>query len=123
MIKTYKDLIVWQKSINLSVKIYKTLTLFPKEELFGLSSQMKRSVVSISSNIAEGRHRNTRKEFVQFLKIAMGSSAELQSQLEISKRLSFISELDYNEYDKTLNEIMRMLNAMIFKLKAETSKL
>jgi four helix bundle protein len=123
MIKTYKDLIVWQKSIDLSVKIYKMLSLLPKEELFGLSSQMKRSVVSISSNIAEGRHRNTKKEFVQFLKISMGSSAELQSQLEICKRLSFINELDYNEYDKTIDEIMRMLNSMILKLKADTSKL
>jgi four helix bundle protein len=111
MIKTYKDLIVWQKSIDLSIKIYKITFLFPQEELFGLSSQMKRSAVSIPSNIAEGRHRGTRKDFTGFLRIALGSSAELQT------------ELDYNECNKMLDEIMRMLNAMILKLKANSSKL
>jgi four helix bundle protein len=123
MIRTYKDLIVWQKSIDLSIKIYKITFLFPKDELFGLSSQMKRSAVSIPSNIAEGRHRGTRKDFASFLRISLGSSAELQTQLEISKKLSFVNELDYNECNKMLDEIMRMLNAMILKLKASSSKL
>lgn len=120
MIKAYKDFIVWQKSIDLAVKIYTLTTKFPKDEIYGLSSQMKRSSVSISSNIAEGRLRNTRKEFIQFLRIAIGSAGELESQIEIVKRLSFVEKVDYNDIEKLIEEVIKMLNSMISKLTANS---
>jgi len=118
-IQSFKDLIVWQKATDLVVKIYNLTKKFPKEELYGLSSQMRRCAVSIPSNIAEGSNRGTRKDFSQFLRIAYGSGAELETQIEISKRLSFVEQLDYNSIDKALNEIMRMLVSLIKKLKTE----
>lgn len=86
----YKDLAVWQKSINFTVEIYKLTQTFPKEELYGLTSQIRRAAVSIPSNIAEGNERNSHKEFNQFLHIALGSAAELDTQLLIAKELCAI---------------------------------
>ncbi len=122
MLKTYKDLVVWQKAVDLAVEIYKTTNQFPKEELYGIVSQMRRSVVSISSNIAEGRNRGTRKDFTQFLRIALGSSAELESQVEISKKLGFVDEINYIKLISSTDEICKMLRAIIRKL-GEDSKL
>jgi len=116
MIKSHKDLIVWQKSIELVLSIYQLTKDFPKEEVYGLTSQIRRSAISIPSNIAEGRSRGTRKDFTQFLRIAFGSGAELETQLLIARKLSFGPEIDYNKVGDDLNEIMRMLNAMIHKL-------
>ena len=79
--RTHKDLDVWNKSIELAEKIYKVTSSFPKEEQYGIVSQIRRSVVSISSNIAEGAARNSKKEFIQFLYIALGSLSELETQL------------------------------------------
>ncbi len=121
-LNSYRDLIVWQKSTKLVIEIYKTTINFPKTEIFGLTSQIKRAVVSIPSNIAEGRNRASTKEFVQFLRISYGSGAELETQLYIAKELRFLTELDYNRIVDMLSEIMKMLNAMIFKLKANTLK-
>ena len=111
MINTYKDLIVWQKSAELSVLIYEITKKFPREEIFGLSSQMRRCSISIPSNIAEGRYRGTKKDFVHFLRIAFGSGAELETQIFITKQI--YSELDFSKIDCLLNEVMRMLNTMI----------
>jgi len=86
-VQSYKDLIVWQRSIELSTEIYMLTALFPTEEKYGLISQMRKSSVSIASNIAEGRHRGTRKDYAHFLDIAFGSAAELETQLHISKKL------------------------------------
>ena len=86
-INTYRDLIVWQKSMDLVVEIYKLTKNFPKSEIYGLTSQMKRCAVSIPSNIAEGRRRGSRKDYRHFLIIAYGSGAELETQIEIVKRL------------------------------------
>ena len=86
-IQSYRDLIVWQKAVELSVAVYGLTEHYPKEEIYGLISQMRRASVSIASNIAEGRYRGTRKDFCQFLRIAFGSGAELETQIEISKRL------------------------------------
>lgn len=116
MIHSYRDLEVWKKSVELVVEIYQLAKKFPREEIYGLSSQIKRAAVSIPSNIAEGRYRGTRKDFSQFLRIAYSSGAELETQLEIAKRLSFISEEEYQRVVSKLNEIMRMLNAIINKL-------
>ena len=126
MIKSYKDLFVWQKAIDLVIEIYRLTSYFPKTETYGLISQIRRAVVSIPSNIAEGRSRSTRKDFVQFLRIAGGSVAELETQLNISNKLSFVGLIDYNKASDELNKIMRMLNAMITKLiapKADSQKL
>ncbi|MBN2094085.1 MAG: four helix bundle protein [Candidatus Zambryskibacteria bacterium] len=114
--KTYKDLLVWKRSIELATKIYKITEKFPKEEVYGIISQMRRSVVSISSNIAEGRNKGTRRDFVQFLRIALGSTAELESQIEISKNLKFIKIEEYSQLISETSEIGMMLRAIIRKL-------
>ena len=114
-INSYKELKVWQKSMDLVIEIYNVTKLFPKEEIYGLSSQMRRSAISIPSNIAEGYGRNSTKEYISFLHIARGSNCELQTQLLICKRLGYIID------DKIINlteEITRMLNSMISKLKS-----
>src|SRR3989344_2744548 len=120
MIQAYRDLEVWQKAMSLVVEIYKLTEQFPKEEVFGLASQMRRAGVSIPSNIAEGRYRSTRKDFAQFLSIAYGSGAELETQVELVKRLPKTNNLDYGTIDKLLTEIMKMLNVMIKHLKYPT---
>ncbi len=114
--KSYKELIVWQKSFDLAILIYKVTKEFPKEELFGLTSQMRRAAVSISSNIAEGNTRGGTKEYVQFLRIANSSSAELESQLLISEKLCLIKNDDYIRMNILLTEIMKMLSTIIKKL-------
>ena len=116
-INSYKDLIVWQKSIELVKSIYELTTHFPKEEIYGISSQMKRSSISIPSNIAEGRRRGSRKELNYFLLVSYGSGAELETQLEIAKSLSFGKNLSYTKSESLLSEVMKMLNKMLSSLK------
>src|SRR6266481_4297073 len=108
-IASYKDLIVWQKSVELALLTYKLTSKFPKEELYGLSSQMKRAGVSVASNIAEGSIRGSKKEFCHFLRISSGSIAELQTQTEICRKLSFGTEPDCNEIEELTIEINKML--------------
>ena len=93
MAKSYRDLLVWQKGIQLSVLIYRLSKGFPREDLYGLTSQMRRSAVSIPSNIAEGAGRLNTQEYRQFLGIARGSSFELQTQLTIAKELGYGDEV------------------------------
>lgn len=114
--KTYKDLIVWEKSIELVIQIYKITDEFPKDEIFGLTSQIRRAVVSIPSNIAEGKMRGGNTEFKRFLFIALASGAELETQLIIAKKLPKTQKLDYNKVDLLLEEIMKMLNKLISQL-------
>ena len=116
MIQSYRDLIVWQKSIELVAAIYELTDKFPKEELFGITNQMKRAAISIPSNIAEGRTRGYKKEYRQFLLTSFGSGAELETQITISKILPKTKDLDYIKSDTLLNEVMRMLNALISSL-------
>jgi four helix bundle protein len=113
----YKDLVVWRKSMDLVVAVYKLTEGFPKEELYGLTSQVRRCAVSIPSNIAEGRQRKSTKEFSQFVSIAYGSGAELETQIEIAKRLYFANNIDYSKVDVLLDEVMRMLNRLLKTLK------
>ena len=115
-INTYKDLIVWQKSMDLVVAMYDLTDNFPKTEIYGLTAQMRRSAVSIPSNIAEGRRRGSKKDYRQFLIIAYASGAELETQVEIAKRLPFGKNLNYAKVDGLLNEVMRMLNKMTNEL-------
>ncbi len=118
---TYKDLKVWQKSIDLTVEIYKITENFPKEEIYGLTSQMRRSAVSIGSNIAEGRNRGTKKDFSNFLRIALGSCAELSTQIEISKKLPKTSTLSFTYAESILTEIMKMLYTIVRKFNLPNS--
>lgn len=111
-ISSYKDLIVWQKSMELVTFIYDLTKKFPRTEEFGLTSQMRRSAVSIPSNIAEGRRRSSRNDYLHFLNIAYASGAELETQIEISRRLSFGQESDFSKVDILIDEVMRMLNKM-----------
>lgn len=110
---SYKELIVWQKSMNLVKKIYVATVKFPKAEVFGLSSQMRRAAISIPSNIAEGFNRKHPKEFMRFISIAFASGAELETQLELAKELRFIPMRDFEDCSNLLNEVMRMLNKML----------
>ncbi len=119
-IKSYKDLTVWQKAIELAITVYALTDKFPREEQYGLSIQMRRAAVSIASNIAEGRSRGTRKDFAQFLRIALGSGAELTTQVEITKRLPQMREIDFGRIDSLLKQIMKMLHALIKNLTART---
>ncbi|MBI5421430.1 MAG: four helix bundle protein [Parcubacteria group bacterium] len=120
MIESFRQLIVWQKAMDLVVELYVLTEKFPKEEMYGLTSQMRRAGVSIPSNIAEGRSRGSRKEFRQFLLVAYGSGGELETQIEIAKRLFNAKNLDFHKVDRLLNEVMRILNTIIAKLKANS---
>ncbi|MDP1689420.1 MAG: four helix bundle protein [bacterium] len=113
---SYKELIVWQKSIELVVEVYKLTDLYPKGELYGLTSQTCRAAVSIPSNIAEGYTRKHRKEYAQFIRIAFSSGAELETQIIIAKKLGYASESIFNRVDAILLEVMKMLNRLDSKL-------
>jgi len=119
MIKSYKDLFVWQKSFELVKEIYRITDSFPKSELFGLVSQMRRAAVAIPSNIAEGFSRKSRKEYKQFILIAFASGAELETQLLLAKSLKFIPN-DQISVFATLTEVMKMLNVLSTRLKENT---
>lgn len=120
---TFKDLIVWQKSVELAVYTYSLTSKFPDIEKFNLISQMNRSVVSISSNIAEGSQRSTVRDYINFLRIAKGSLAEFETQIIISQKLNLIEEKDYNNIVAQIDEIRKILNRIIFKLTPKTSHL
>ena len=117
MIKSYKNLIVWQKSFELSLLIYKITKSFPKEELYALTSQIRRAAISIPSNIAEGYCRQRRLEYIQFLQIAFASGAEVETQLLIAKKLGYMTANDFEKADSLLVEVMKMLNSLISKIK------
>lgn len=112
--KTYRDLVIWKKGIDLVEEIYRLTNAFPKEELYGLTSQMRRASISIPSNIAEGSRRKDLPEYLQFLRIADGSSAELETQIVIAKKL--YPKLDYLKAEALLDEIQRMLYVLKQKL-------
>ena len=111
----YKELNVWKKSIDLTVEIYKITKSFTIEERFGLISQMRRSAISVPSNVAEGAGRRSNKEFAHFLGIAHGSICELESQIYVSLHLEFIDSIDFNRITEQLTEIQKMLYALIIK--------
>ena len=114
---TYKELIVWQKAVEFVTIIYSATKNFPKEEIYGLTNQIRRSAVSVPSNIAEGFGRNSKNDFKRFLQIAISSLFEIQTQLEIAKNLKFtIDEEFINLFDLT-REIEAMLSSLIRKIK------
>lgn len=108
----YRNLIVWQKAMDLVVLVYALVNDFPKVEMYGLSSQIKRAAVSIPSNITEGSRRTSSKDRKYFLVIAFGSVAELETQIELAKRLGFGNEENYAKINSLLDEVARILNKM-----------
>lgn len=119
MTKSYQELLVWQKAMDLTVAIYKATSNFPKEELFGLVSQMRRAAVSIASNIAEGEGRKSKNEFAHFIGISLGSKAELETQLILCNRINLIEETVAKPLLTDLDEIGKMLTTLRRTLKVE----
>ena len=116
--KGYEQLNVWQKAMDLTVEIYGITKQFPKEELYGITNQMRRAAVSIPSNIAEGHSRNSSKEFLKFLSIAKGSNAELFTQLLICERVGYISPNNLQPIKQLSQEIARMLTSLITRIES-----
>ncbi|PKF75566.1 four helix bundle protein [Chryseobacterium sp. PMSZPI] len=112
----FKELLVWQKSIDFVTEMYRITKTFPKTEIYGLISQIRKSAVSIPSNIAEGNSRRSKPDYLQFLKIARGSCAEVETQLIISKNLGFLNEDDYLKLNERIIGISKMLNGLINSL-------
>ncbi len=119
--RNHKDLIVWQKSMALVKRVYEVTRAFPHEEMFGLTSQMRRAAVSIPSNIAEGYGRIYDKERINFLSIALGSASELETKLMISEDLGFTANGDNAELSSLNNEVIRMLTSLIKGIRGDKS--
>lgn len=116
-INSYRDLLIWQKSMFLVTEIYKVTVSFSKEEIYGITSQIRRSSVSVPSNIAEGYGRNSTGDYKRFLHIALGSLYELQTQIEICFRLQYLKNEPFKALQTQTNELERMMNSMISKIK------
>ncbi|MCO5234018.1 MAG: four helix bundle protein [Chitinophagales bacterium] len=110
--KDFKDLIVWQKSMELVAEVYRLVKKLPKEELYALSDQIRRSAISIPSNIAEGQGRKSKKEFNQFLAISKGSKAELETQLLLCVKINYLSNTEIETSIDLIQEIGKMINAL-----------
>ena len=115
----YQELVVWQKSIDLVMSVYELTSQFPEGEKFGLVSQMRRSAVSVPSNIAEGHARKSDKDFVRFLRISYGSSAELETQLIIAKRLNLIGDVEFARIQEQVIVVRKMLNKLMSSITVE----
>ena len=113
MEKPHKKLDVWQMAMDLIIEIYRITESFPKEEKYGLSNQLRRAAVSVPSNIAEGAARNTKKEFVNYLHMAQGSLSELDTQLELAKRLGMLDGKSWEDLDSVLLRVDKMLTGLI----------
>jgi len=119
-IKTFKDLIAWKEGHLLVLEIYKITENFPKSEIFGLTNQMRRAAVSITSNIAEGFSRRTAKEKIQFYRTSLGSLTEIQNQLIVSKDLKYITNDLYEAIDKKTTIIHKLINGLVKSSKSYT---
>ena len=118
-IVSYKQLIIWQKAMDLVVEVYDLVKKLPKEETYSLSDQMRRAAVSIPSNIAEGFSRHSSKQYMHFLSVARGSTAELETQILIGIRLKYFNEIQSEGVLNLCNEILKMSGAMITKLETK----
>jgi four helix bundle protein len=116
--KDYKQLSVWQKTVDLAILIYNLSRKFPDDEKFGLTSQMRRAATSVPANIAEGWGRGTTKEYIQFLLIARGSLMELETHVIISRKLLYLSEEQFKDSQERVQEVGRMLNGLIHSLRS-----
>ncbi|QVL31535.1 four helix bundle protein [Telmatocola sphagniphila] len=115
--KDFRSLLVWQKSHDLALKIYRATSEFPKTELYGLTSQLRRAVVSIPSNIAEGCGRGSEADFARFLQLSMGSASEVEYQILLGKDLALLSETEYFRLNSAIVEVKRMLSSLIAKIR------
>jgi len=120
-IQSFRDLVVWQKAMSLATEIYRVTGLLPKEELFSLTSQLRRAAISIPSNIAEGQARNSPKEFLNFISIAKGSVAELATQLELCTRLDYLTDTQHAPIAALAAEVGRMLHSLSARIKLKVS--
>ena len=119
--ETHKDLRVWQQSIEMVTSIYLMTQSFPKEEMFGLVSQLRRASVSVPSNIAEGYARGTDKEKLHFLRMSSGSMSEVETQLLLSLNLGYIDQEKYNELSGTVTSVWKQLNSLISSIKKKVA--
>lgn len=115
-LRSYQDLTVWQKAFQLALEVYKVTKKFPHAELYGLTSQMRKAAFAIPSNIAEGYARRSLAEYLQFLRIAFASGAELETQLLIARKVELMSEEDFQPLNSLLTEVLKMLNSLIGEL-------
>ncbi len=119
MNKPHKKLDAWATAVDLAQLVYKTADRFPSKEQFGLANQTRRAAVSIPSNIAEGAARQTKKEFIQFLHVSKGSLSELDTQLELAKRLEYLGQTEWEALNELLERVDRMLSGLINHLRAK----
>jgi four helix bundle protein len=117
-VKTFKQLIAWQKAMNLVVNLYRATGVLPREEMFGLTSQLRRAAVSIPSNTAEGEARGTTRDFLRFLHMALGSCSEVETQIMLTRRLGYITEQVADELLLDISEVGRLVNGLIRSLSA-----
>jgi four helix bundle protein len=117
-IRSYRDLLVWQKSMSLVKRVYQASQSFPREEVYGLTAQIRRAAVSIPSNIAEGHGRHQTRDFIRFLRMSVGSLFELQTQVDIAYDLGYITEEIRDQLSAPSTELERMLSSLIRKLDA-----
>jgi four helix bundle protein len=122
MSDSYRDLIAWQKAKSVALDVYRCTRRFPRDEVYGLSSQTRRAAVSVPSNIAEGKGRYSRKEFVQFLYHARGSLLELQTQLSIARDLDYIDFAAFKSLESQTEELGRILNGLITRFQVSTQR-
>ena len=115
--RSYKELLVWQKSMDLVTNVYNSIKTFPKEEVYGLAGQLRRAVVSVPSNIAEGQGRDSLKEFIHHLSIAYGSLMEVETQLQIAANLGYLNQIEVDKLLEKAAEVGRLLNGLSRSLK------
>ena len=120
-VSSYRDLIVWQKAMDMTESLYRIVKKLPKEETYALSDQMRRAAISIPSNIAEGFGRNSKKEYLQFLYIANGSVSELETQLMLCVRINYLKESEIQSILSLLSEIGKIIMTITKKLSSDTS--
>lgn len=120
-IQSYRDLIVWQRGVELSLDLYRCTGDFPADERFGLVSQLRRAAVSVPSNIAEGYGRGSKQDYLRFLKVARGSLFELETQMTIACRLGYLREQLFDRLDELSKEVGRVLSGLIRSLESEAS--
>ncbi|HKT24962.1 MAG TPA: four helix bundle protein [Terriglobales bacterium] len=116
----YRDLVVWQEARNLAVDVYRLSEQFPKNEIYGLTAQLRRAAVSVPSNIAEGQGRLTKGEFIQFLGQARGSLLEILTQLEIAVDLGYLNADDFKTIDSKTASVLRLLNGLLASLRSQS---
>lgn len=118
MADSFRDLLVWQKAMILVTDVYRATEAFPSREMYGLTNQVRRSAVSVPSNVAEGKGRLSKKEFIQFLGTARGSLCEMQTQLEIAKNLGYLQTEHFKQLDVQSREVGRIINGLIKAVRA-----